>query len=84
MKPITDKLITEALAQSNAELSAHVLLGESLARGTKVAVLSDEIYATEGLTVEVVGPSLKGGQFVDVKLASGMVVPIISTLLLPV
>jgi hypothetical protein len=84
MKQLTDKLITEALAQPTVELAAAMLLGESFSRGTKVAVLSDEIYATEGLTVEVVGPSSKGGQFVDVKLASGTIVPIISTLLAPV
>jgi hypothetical protein len=83
---ISDSLLNEALAQPTPELAAYKLLYEGIAltRGTKVAVLSDEIYALEGLTVTVVGPSDKGGEFVDVETASGMKVPIISTLLLPV
>lgn len=90
MKTITEALITEALTQPSPELAAHRILTEAegavvkYKRGDKVAVLSDTIYALEGLQVEVVGPSAKGDQYLDVRTSSGMVVPIISTLLAPV
>lgn len=90
MKTITEALITEALAQPSPELAAHRILNEGdgpivrYKKGDKVAVLSDTIYALEGLQVEVVGPSNKGEQFLEVRTASGMVVPILSTLLAPV
>ena len=91
MKNITEALITEALAsQPTPELAAHQILmegdGDAVRRyksGDKVAVLSDTIYALEGLQVEVVGPSNKGGQYLDVRTSSGMVVAILSTLLAP-
>jgi hypothetical protein len=83
--PSTEKLLTEALRQPSSELAAATLLTEAnLSAGTRVAILSDDIYATEGLEGTVEGKSIQGGQYVDVKLRSGMVVPIIATLLAPI
>jgi hypothetical protein len=91
MKTITEALISKALSsQPTPELAAHQILegdGDKAVRryksGDKVAVLSDTIYALEGLQVEVVGPSDKGEQYLNVRTSSGMVVPILSTLLAP-
>jgi hypothetical protein len=88
---ITESLITEAVTkQPTPELAAYRILegdGDQAVKryksGDKVAVLSDTIYALEGLQVEVVGPSDKGEQYLDVRTSSGMVVPILSTLLAP-
>lgn len=90
MKTITESTISKALTKSTPELAAHFILegdGDHAVvkykKGAKVAVLSDTIYALEGLQVEVVGPSDKGEQYLEVRTASGMVVPILSTLLAP-
>jgi hypothetical protein len=94
MKTITEAIINKALAtQPTPELAAYQILveGEGVGdkpalrwkSGQKVAVLHDPIYALEGLQVEVVGPSDKGEQYVDVRTSSGMVVPIMSNLLAP-
>jgi len=83
-KQISEARLTEALRQPSAELAANALLSEAVLKaGTRVAILSDDIYATEGLIGTVKGAAIQGGQFVDVELASGMTVPIISTLLAP-
>jgi hypothetical protein len=52
--------------------------------GETVGIIDDPTYAFPGQKVKVIGPSDKGGGWVDVELANGMKVPVQSSLLLKV
>ena len=89
MKNISNDTIVKALAQPTPGLAAKYLIEsgtDTVVRykaGDRVVILDDEIYGYSGLAVEVVGPSDKGGEFLDVRAANGMVIPVFSTLLAP-
>lgn len=64
--------------------AANAILSEDLSSGQKVAVIDDPIQGFSGAKGTVKGQSAKGSGFVDVALENGVVMPMQSSLLVPV
>lgn len=90
MKKI-DQKIAEAVAQVDLRKpetfrqAARIILSESesvVAGGNEVAIIDDPTYPYSGQRARVVGPSDKGGGFVEVEFANGTRFPVQSDLLI--
>ncbi len=81
IQQIVEGLNSKKLSVSEA---ANMILGEDITAGMTVAVVDDPIQGFSGAKGKVKGESSKGSGFVDVALENGTVMPMQSSLLVPV
>lgn len=87
-----DSTIQEAVAKvdlrkpETLKEAVNQLLTEDgyVSNGETVGIIDDPTYAFPGQKVRVIGPSDKGGGWVDVELTNGTKVPVQSSLLLKI
>jgi len=90
--PITESQINATLEKVYAskdesaiqEAANELLLDTGIKPGAKVAVIEDDVYGYDGCTGTVKGPTAGKTGFVDVQMANGTTVPLISTLLVSI
>jgi hypothetical protein len=91
MKKIEER-IDEAVAQVDLrkpetfQQAANIILTEDLYvnNGEEVAIIDDPTYPYSGQKARVIGPSDKGGGWVDVEFDNGVRFPVQSSLLLKI
>ena len=89
MSTTYDKIVSEAVSKidfskvSVQEAANALLEGIPLTAGSMVAVIDDPTYPAPGQKGKVKGPSSKGSGWTDVELANGTVMPMQSSLLIP-
>jgi hypothetical protein len=78
--------LNEALQQDDPMAAASLLLTEACVKpGQKVYVMQDDLSGNDGVTGTVVAPTNKNNPgFVNIKLQSGKVMPVLSCFLFPI
>jgi len=80
-----DTIIQEAVKKDSIAEAANMILGDNNVKvGSSVAVINDPTYPFEGARGKVKGESAKGAGFMDVEFENGTVVPLQTSLLIPV